>query len=397
MNVAVMGYGTVGSGVVEILHENREEISKRAGFPIEVKKVLVRRDFSRDSLISDITTKDYMDIVNDEDIDIVVEAMGGLEPAYTYVKAMLNAKKHVTTSNKALVAEYGHELMEIARENSVNFQMEASVAGGIPIIRPLAENLSGEKIELIEGIINGTTNYILTRMSTEEMPFDVALKEAQDLGYAEADPTNDVEGFDVSRKIAILTSIASGRQVDFKDIPVEGISRIELLDFKYAQKLNREIKLIARTKRVGDTYIIRVAPYMISISHPLSNVNYGFNGIFITGNMVGDLMFYGSGAGKLPTASAVVGDIVDMARNVEKNLSVLWSGEKLKLANALDTETRFFLRAGDNEIQKAIKIEEIIDVGISGEKGYVTALINEREFFEKVDGLSDISGIIRLA
>lgn len=399
MNVAVMGYGTIGSGVVEILHENAKEIENRCGFPVKVAKVLDLRDFSNDPLIGDKLTTDYMDIVNDKDIDIVVETMGGVEPAFTFVKAMLEAGKHVTTSNKALVADKGDELMKIAEAKKVNFEFEAAVGGGIPIIRPLSENLSGDIVELIEGIINGTTNYILTRMKEEGLDFDTALKEAQDNGFAEKDPTADIDGFDATRKIAILTSIVARKRVDFNDIEAEGIRNITLEDIQYANAMNREIKLLARAQYSNGSYMIRTAPYLVSEKHPLSFVSGVFNAIFVRGNMLGDSMYYGSGAGKLPTASAVVGDVIDMARNSEKHLYTYWTSEKLELADTKDSVYSFFVRtkADEADVKSVFGEVEKVDAGISGECGYITKEMKQREFDEKKSSLSSIISVIRLA
>lgn len=397
MDIAVMGYGTIGGGVCDIVSENGRIIEERLGFPLKVKKVLVRKPGAKALVQGDYTT-DYMDIVNDPDIKIVVETIGGVEPAYTYVKAMLLAGKHVTTSNKALVADKGHELMAIAKEKNVNFMFEASVGGGIPIIRPLYENLSGEVIELIEGIVNGTTNYIITRMRDEGISFSEALKEAQEKGFAESDPTNDVDGFDATRKIAILVSIATGKMVDFNQIPTEGIRGITQEDFKYAGYAKRQIKLIARAKRQGDTYSIRVAPFMVRDEHPISSVNGVFNGIFVRGNMLGDSMYYGSGAGKLPTASAVVGDIIDMAKNSDRNLGVMWSQESLTIYDPAAEKNSFFIRStGDyTEIQKHLNIIEAVDAGLVGECGYITDEISEGDFAKIKDSIPGLCSYYRL-
>ena len=268
IKAAVMGYGTIGSGVVEVLETNRESVAKRAGDEIEVKYVLDLRDFPGDAIQEKIV-HDYQVIVNDPEVSIVVETMGGVEPAYTFVKAMLEAGKNVTTSNKALVAEKGSELIAIAKEKSVNFMFEASVGGGIPIIRSLNSCLTADEIEEITGILNGTTNYMMTKMSEEGLEFDDVLKDAQDKGYAEKDPTADIEGHDACRKIAILTSLVCGQQVDFHDIHCEGITKISATDIKYAKALGRAIKLLASSKRMDDSYCAMVAPCMLAPEHPL--------------------------------------------------------------------------------------------------------------------------------
>ena len=398
MKVAVMGYGTIGSGVVEILNVNKDVVAKRAGEPLEVKKVLDLRDFAGDP-VEKLIVHDYMEIVNDDEISLVVETMGGVEPAYTFVKAMLEAKKHVTTSNKALVADKGAELIRIARENGVNFMFEASVGGGIPIIRPLQSCLTGDVIEEITGIVNGTTNYMMTKMTTEGSEYEDVLKEAQALGYAEKDPTADVEGYDACRKIAILTSLVCGQQVDYNDIPTEGISHITATDIKYANKMGRVIKLLARSEKVGETYSARVAPYLLPKEHPLYNVNDVFNAIFVHGNMLGDGMFYGSGAGKLPTASAVVGDLVAMAKHVDKNIFLEWKEEKLELANPSQQSFQFFVRtkATKEEVENVFHKVEFVDAGVQGEIGFVTCEMTQKMYDDKSMELSDVIQMIRFA
>ena len=323
VNVAVLGYGTVGSGVVEVIRTNQEVINQRVGETLNLKYVLDLRDFPGDP-VQEIITHDFEEIVQDKEVDIVVEVMGGIEPAYTFVKRSLEAGKSVATSNKALVAKHGAELLKIAKEKNVNFLFEASVGGGIPILRPLHSSLTGDVVEEITGILNGTTNYMLTKMFYEGANYDEVLKEAQDNGYAERNPEADVEGYDACRKIAILASIISGKQVDFEDIYCEGITKITADDMKYAKEMGMTIKLLATCKREGDKICAMVSPCLLHKSHPLFNIDGVFNSIFVHGNMLGDAMFYGSGAGKLPTASAVVGDIVEEAKNPGRNLGVMW-------------------------------------------------------------------------
>ena len=331
MKAAVMGYGTIGSGVVEILMENRGQVAKAAGEEIEVKYILDLRDFP-ESPVADRIIHDFKQIEEDEEIRLVVETMGGLNPAYPFVKACLMAGKHVATSNKALVAAYGTELLAIAREKNVNFFFEASVGGGIPIIRPLYRCLKGERIEEITGILNGTTNYILTKMEREGASFEAVLREAQNLGYAERNPEADVEGHDTCRKIAILTAMATGRQVDFEEIYTEGITSITDTDFQYAKKMGTSIKLFGTSRMFEDGRVSAyVAPVMVGGGHPLYPVSDVFNGILVKGNMVGDTMFYGSGAGKLPTASAVVADLIEAVQNRDRNIPIGWSKEKQEI------------------------------------------------------------------
>ena len=321
MNIAVLGYGTVGSGVVEVLNTNHASIARRAGEDINVKYVLDLRDFPGDPIQEKIV-HDYQTILDDNSIQIVVEVMGGTNPAYTFVKQALLAGKSVATSNKELVAKYGAELLEIAREKNINFMFEASVGGGIPIIRPLINSLTADEIIEITGILNGTTNYMLTKMSEEGLAYDDVLKNAQDMGYAERNPAADVEGFDACRKIAILTSLAYGKQVDFEDIYTEGITKITDTDFKYAKKLGTSIKLLATSRCENGHVYAMVSPKMIGSSHPLYSVNDVFNAVFVEGNMLGDTMFYGKGAGKLPTASAVVSDIVEEVKHIHTNIKI---------------------------------------------------------------------------
>lgn len=397
VKVAVMGYGTIGSGVVEILEKNAACIKKNAGENIEVKYVLDLREFEGDPIQSRIV-HDYQIIANDPEIRVVVETMGGVEPAYTFVKAMLEAGKHVTTSNKALVADKGAELIALAEEKNVNFLFEASVGGGIPIIRPLMSSITGDEIEEISGIVNGTTNYMLTKMTNEGLAFDEVLKEAQAKGYAEKDPTADVEGYDACRKIAILTSLVCGQQVNYEDIHTEGITKITPTDIRYAKKMGRVIKLLAMSRQTKDGYVAMVAPFLLPASHPLYNVNDVFNAIFVKGNMLGDAMFYGSGAGKLPTASAVVGDIVDMVKHMNTHIMLTWDAEPVKLADYKMNETRFFVRAkaSKEEIANTFGAVDFVDIEeLTDEIGFVTATMSEKEYEEKAGRLSGVLQMIR--
>lgn len=399
IKIAVMGYGTIGSGVVEVLNTNKESIKKRVGEEIDVKYVLDLRDFPGDPIEEKIV-HDYKEIENDPEVRIVVETMGGVEPAYTFVKAMLEAGKSVATSNKALVAEKGAELITIAKEKNVNFQFEASVGGGIPIIRPLNSCLTADEIEEITGILNGTTNYMMTKMSNEGLEFDDVLKDAQAKGYAEKDPTADVEGYDACRKIAILTSLVCGQQVDFEDIHTEGITKISATDIKYAKSMGKVIKLLATSKKVNGSYSAMVAPQLLSPEHPLYNVNDVFNAVFVHGNVLGDAMFYGSGAGKLPTASAVVADVVDMAKHFGKNIPILWSSKKLELVDYKKASSAFFVRTTEDEAKVKEVFGEVTFVkaeGVTGEIGFVTNEMTEEEYEEKAAKLSGIKQMIRVA
>lgn len=398
VKVGVMGYGTIGSGVVEIIERNNSVLAKRIGDKIEVKSVLDIREFEGDP-IHDKIIHDYKALAADPEISIVVETMGGVEPAFTFVKEMLEHGKSVCTSNKALVADKGAELFEIAKANGVSFLYEASVGGGIPIIRNLAETLTAEVIEEIAGILNGTTNYMLTMMSEEGWEYEDALKDAQARGYAEKDPTADVEGFDACRKIAILTSLITGKTVDFETIPTEGISKVTATDIKYAKAMGRAIKLIASSSALDDTYVARVAPYLVPASHSLFHVSDVFNAVFVHGNMLDDAMFYGSGAGKLPTASAVVADIVEQAKNPGKVIDMSWSAEKLQLGDAAAMTTAFFVRTRKDEAAiKAVfgDVETVKVDGIDGEVGFITPVMSEKDFAAKSEALGDVIGYLRM-
>lgn len=397
VKVAVMGYGTIGSGVVEILEKNRARIKKTSGEDLEVKYVLDLREFEGDPIQSKIV-HDYQVIANDPEVSVVVETMGGVEPAYTFVKAMLEAGKHVTTSNKALVADKGAELIALAAEKNVNFLFEASVGGGIPIIRPLMSSITGDEIVEISGIVNGTTNYMLTKMTNEGLAFDDVLKEAQAKGYAEKDPTADVEGYDACRKIAILTSLVCGQQVNYEDIHTEGITKITPIDIMYAKEMGRAIKLLAMSRQTAGGYVAMVAPFLIPQEHPLYNVNDVFNAIFVKGNMLGDSMFYGSGAGKLPTASAVVGDIVDIVKHMHTHIILNWDAEPVKLADYKTNETRFFVRtkASKEEVSRTFGSVEFVDIEeLADEIGFVTETMSEAAYEEKAAQLSSVLQMIR--
>ena len=354
VQVAIMGYGTIGSGVTEILDQNADQIKKGCGQDVALKYVLDLRDFPG-SPVEDKIVHDFQVIEQDPEVSVVVETMGGLNPAYPFVKASLLAGKHVVTSNKALVAAYGTELLAIAKEKNVNFFFEASVGGGIPIIRPLYRCLKGEKIVEITGILNGTTNYILTKMGKEGASFETVLKEAQALGYAERNPEADVEGYDTCRKIAILTAMATGKEVNYEDISTEGITKITDVDFKYADKLGTSVKLFGTSRMDGEEVHAWVAPVMIGKDHPLYAVNDVFNGIMVKGNMLGTAMFYGSGAGKLPTASAVIADIMEAVENADHHVVLGWSSERLAIADQKTSVHRYFVRVEGTgaELEKA--------------------------------------------
>lgn len=396
IKVAVLGYGTVGSGVVEVLDQNKELITKRVGEEIDVKYILDLRDFPGDKF-EDRVVHDINIILNDPEVKIVCETMGGKKPAYQFTKDALEKGKSVCTSNKELVAAFGPELLKTAKANNCTYLFEASVGGGIPILRPMNSSLAPEKIEKIKGILNGTTNYILTEMSKEGASFEEALKEAQEKGYAERNPEADVEGYDAGRKIAILTSLMTGKNVDFDKVYCEGITRITTRDFEYAKKINKSIKLLAMSEQGENGTTIMVAPFMIGDDHPLNGVNGVFNAVYVTGNMVGDLMFYGQGAGKLATASAVVSDVIECARNIGSTVETIWDEEELPLADLGESRRRFFVRASMAERGAVINSFGCVDeIRITDEEfGFISKVMSENEFKKRISGLRNVLSVIR--
>lgn len=401
-NIAILGYGIVGSGVFEVMNTNRELINKRAGEEVNVKYVLDLRDFPGDP-VEKVLVHDISVILNDPEVDVVVEVMPGENPAYKFDKDALLAGKSVCTSNKAVVAKYGPELLEIARQKNLNFLFEASVGGGIPIIRAMNESLTADDVEKIMGILNGTTNYILTKMADEGWDFDKALKTAQDLGYAERNPEADIEGYDACRKIAILASLANGSHVDFEEIYTEGITKITACDFKYAKKMGRSIKLLGMTEKVNGCVFAMVAPFMVPSSHPLDGVKNAFNAIFVKGNMLGDAMLYGSGAGKLPTASAVCGDVVEAVKNVGKNIPIFWDDKKVELCSMENAKRQFMVRCEGNVDSKKAEVEALFGKSqfftledVEGEFAFITPVMSEKEFGELYAKLAGAITRIRL-
>ena len=395
VNIAVLGYGTVGSGVVEVINTNHESINKRAGQEINIKYVLDLRDFPGDP-VQEVLVHDYEIIANDPEVDIVVEVMGGIEPAYTFVKRALESGKSVCTSNKALVAKHGPELMEIAKEKNINFLFEASCGGGIPIIRALNGSLTADEVDEITGILNGTTNYMMYKMATEGSDFDVVLKEAQQKGYAEADPTADVEGYDACRKIAILSSLAYGKFLNYENVYTEGITKITPEDMVYAEELGMTIKLLGTSRKLGaDTFTALVAPFMVGQKSPLYSVKDVFNAVFVHGNMLGDAMFYGSGAGKLPTASAVVADVVDMTKHQNTNIYIDWKPEKLTLVSYDDSVNSFFVRTDSpkSEVEAVFGHVDYIEDVVDGEYAFTTGDMTEKDFADKASKINVINRI----
>jgi len=400
IKVAVLGYGTVGSGVVEVIESNNGQVSRSAGEEMHVKYILDLRDFPEDPY-GDRVVHDINLILEDPEVSVVCEVMGGTGPAYQFTKRALEAGKSVCTSNKELVAKHGPELLAAAREHNCSYLFEASVGGGIPIIRPINSSLTAEKILAILGIVNGTTNYILTRMGGEGADFEDVLKQAQELGYAERNPEADVEGYDACRKLAILSSLMTGKNVDSEKIYTEGITKITIADFAYAKAAGMTIKLLAAGKLTEDGSVLAmVAPFLISNTHPLAMVNDVFNAIFVTGNMLGDSMYYGRGAGKLPTASAVVSDVIECARNQGRTIPCFWEEESAKLADVSETEQSYFLRvkaSARTETEAAFPGRVFEIPGREEDFGFFTDAMKEKDFNEKYEALGDKAlGRIRL-
>lgn len=356
ISVAIMGHGTVGSGVAEILTTHKQKLFKAVGEELYVKHILDLREFP-DSPLADRFTKNFEDIVNDIEVRVVVEVMGGTNPAYDFVKRCLQVGKSVVTSNKELVAKHGAELLAVAKENNANFLFEASVGGGIPIIRPLSQCLVANEVDEIAGILNGTTNFIFGKMINDNMDFSDALKLAQDLGYAERNPEADIEGHDTCRKICILASLAFGKHIYPDNVYTKGISEITLDDVKYADSLNYVIKLIGDVKKTEDGKLdILVAPMLLSKDCILSDINDVFNGILVKGDCTGDVMFYGKGAGKLPTASAVVADVVDCAKHLKARKRIFWTdSDGSQVTSYKDSKTAMYIRvAGKGEMAQSL-------------------------------------------
>ena len=395
IQVAVLGYGTVGSGVVEVIEKNKAEINKKSGEALNIKYILDLRDFPGDPY-EDKVVHDVNVIMDDPEVKIICETMGGLKPAYDFTKRALLAGKSVCTSNKELVAAHGPELIRIAHENKCNYLFEASVGGGIPIIRPLNYSLTAEKIDAITGILNGTTNYILSKMEKEGADFAEVLKEAQEKGYAERNPEADVEGYDACRKIASLSSLMCGKNVKYEDIYTEGITMITATEFVYAHAMGKTIKLLAQSKEVDGKFYAMVAPFLIGRDHPLYMVNDVFNAVCVHGNMLGDSMYYGKGAGKLPTASAVVSDVVDCARHLGKVIMCFWDDTDVTLTGIEEAKRSFFVRVSDDKEKEAIAAFEsmrVVEADVPGEFAFVTDVMTEKEFNEKAEKIGIISRI----
>ena len=408
IKIAVMGYGVVGSGTVEVFYKNLESIEKKIGDSIDIKYILDLRDFTG-TPYDEKFIKSFDQIINDDEITVAAEVIGGINPAYQYVKSLLEAGKSVVTSNKELVAEKGAELLRIARDKNVNFFFEASVGGGIPIIRPLHHCLSANEIDEIAGILNGTTNFILTKMISEDMAFNEALTLAQKLGYAERDPSADVDGHDACRKICIRASLAFGKHIYPKDVHTEGISSITAEDVQYCDDFGGRIKLIGWASKKEDKAAVMVCPAFISESSQLASVNDVFNAILVRGDATGDVMFYGKGAGKLPTASAVVSDIIMAAKMNDNSRSLYWDdSEQSFVLERKNIDNRFYLRLICENKSETLKQAEKMwgklrllhrSDEADNELAFVTESINE-EKFEKdctlISGSAEIKGKIRV-
>ena len=402
IKAALLGFGTVGTGVYKVLKNQEKEMSAKIGCKVEIKKILVRNIEKAAAKIEDasLLTSQWDEIINDPEIEIVIELMGGINPAKEYILSALKAGKHVVSANKDLIAVHGHELLDAAHESKVDFLFEAAVAGGIPIIRPLKQCLAGNHMTEVMGIVNGTTNFILTKMTQEGMEFKDALALATELGYAEADPTADIEGLDAGRKVAIMASIAFHSRVVFDDVYTEGITSITAEDIRYATAMNKSIKLLGNSWRVDGKIYAMVCPMLLDNAHPLSGVNDVFNAIFVRGNMVDETMFYGKGAGKLPTASAVAADVVDCVKHTGKNIKILWNPEKLTLSDLGDFERQYFVRMPADAEAKAITAAfgavEMVSVEGINEKAFITGVMKESAFNEAAEKAGHIINRIRL-
>ncbi len=397
VQAAILGYGTVGAGVLQVLNMNHETIARRVGDEVNVKYVLDLREFPG-TPAEKILTHNYQDILDDPEVGIVVETMGGLKPAYEFTKQALLAGKNVCTSNKELVAEHGVELRKIAREHSVNYLFEASCGGGIPIIRAINESMTADEFEEVSGILNGTTNYILTSMAEEGKSFEEALKEAQAKGYAELHPEADVEGYDACRKIAILSSLAYGKHISYKDVQTEGITAVDQADIAYAKALGLKIKLIAKSSRSEKGTWAMVAPMMIGSENQLYTVDGVMNAVFVKGNALGDAMFYGSGAGSLPTASAVAGDVLECAKHLKETIRFDDTSEAMELLAPDEVTGAFFARtdASEEAVKKVFgEVQTIRLPEYPDETGFVTSVMTEAAFDEACKAVGGVKKFIR--
>ncbi|TLS38836.1 homoserine dehydrogenase [Pseudalkalibacillus caeni] len=417
VSVGLLGLGTVGSGVVQMITDHQKELQQRIGCPVEVRKILVQdMEKERDVQVdSSLLTKDADDIIFDSDIDVVIEAIGGIEKAQSLILKALNNKKHVVTANKDLMALNGGELLSAARENDCDLFYEASVAGGIPILRSLVEGLSSDRITKMMGIVNGTTNYILTKMSKNKLSFEDVLKKAQELGFAEADPTSDIEGLDAARKMVILSTLGYSMKFGLEDVDVEGITRVSEEDIAYSKRLGYTMKLIGLAKADNGSVEISVQPTLLPNEHPLSSVNDEYNAVYVYGEAVGETMFYGPGAGQLPTATAVVADLVAVIKNMRLGVngkSVILPQNEKKLKTAEDIDSKYFLRmivkdeAGAFSVitnlfkEQGISLEKLIQEPLVNQKQaevvIVTHKTNQKAYEETYNRLRDLDVVVEV-
>lgn len=420
IKIGLLGLGTVGGGVYKLLKRQKDEMASKTGADIEIAKILVHNiDKPREGVDTTLLTDRWEDIIEDEEIEIIVEVMGGIEPAKTMILQALHAGKNVVTANKDLVAQYGGELLDAAEESSKDFLFEAAVAGGIPIIRPLKQCLAGNEIDEVVGIMNGTTNYILTKMFEEGMDFEEALSKATELGYAEADPTADIEGLDAGRKAAILASIAFHSRVVFSDVYTEGITKISARDIGYAKEFGSVIKLLGIAKNTESGIEVAVHPMLLPKNHPLASVRDSFNAVFVHGDAVDDAMFYGRGAGEFPTASAIVGDIIDVVRDIRYHCNGRISCtcyRETPVKKFADVKNKFFIRMqvenkpgvlaaiasvfGEHKVSISKVVQKIITDGVA-ELVIVTDAVKEYhmedalEHLKEMETTKEISSIIR--
>ena len=416
IKIGLLGLGTVGTGVYKLLRMRSDVMEQTAGAKLEIKKILVHnKNKKREGVDESLLTDDWKEILEDEEIQIIIEVIGGMEPAKTMIMEALRAGKNVVSANKDLIAEEGRELFDAARENGKDFLFEAAVAGGIPIIRPMKQCLAANEISDVLGIVNGTTNYILTKMFEDGMEFDDALKQAQDLGYAEADPTADVEGLDAGRKVAIMASIAFHSRVVFSDVYTEGITKITAADIAYAKEFDSVIKLLGIARNTGGGIEVGVYPVMLPEDHPLASVRESFNAVFIHGDAVDDAMFYGRGAGEMPTASAVVGDVIDVARNLEYNCTGRISCtcyRQIPVKDFGEVQNKFFLRMQVKNLPGVlaqiaqvfgghkVSIARVVQKNVHSDRAelvIVTEKVKERHMKDAIEELKQMESIYEIS
>ena len=396
IQIAILGLGTVGTGVAKVVAENAKQIERKLGEPLQVKAILVRH--FKDGPYRQLMTDDFRKIEEDESIRVVVETIGGVEAAYEYTKRALQAGKHVVTANKQLVAERGCELLELARKKNVSYLFEASVGGGIPVLHPLTQCMAANRIDEVYGILNGTTNYILSRMVRTGAFFSDALREAQAKGYAEADPTADVEGIDAGRQICILADLAFGYQVDPAVVPMEGISRLSLRDVKIAQRAGYRIKLLGRAVRMpGGGRTAYVAPHLIPEDNPIANVEDVFNAVMIRGNATGDVMFYGKGAGELPTASACVADVMECLQASPRREEIGWAADTTGFVDPEQLRTRYYFRIEGSLTDAAMAFGQVEVLSEDGETAFLTDAISGQDAADQSQRLNVLACIRVLA